>query len=209
MTPIPEQPDTAERRPAETTHPVLSLIRRGRHRKPRPRKVLLAAGGLALAAGVLSLVRVAPDSGVGVPGTAEAEPRLDPGGTTDHASAPANDTSPTTVPSATQVMGGISAPPTATTTTTTTPQATPTTLPDSTGIPTTIPTSAPRTTAPRPSPTTPTTPTRAPTPTPSQTTQAPAPAPSPTPEQGGVCIPVIGLCVDLPGARQNAGAPQA
>ncbi|MFH8768081.1 MULTISPECIES: hypothetical protein [unclassified Streptomyces] len=199
MAPIPAQPGTAERKPAETRHPVLPLIRRGRHRKPRPRKVLLAAGGLAVAAGVLSLVRVAPDSGVGAPGTAEAEPRPDPGGTTGHASAPANDSTPTTLPSATSVMGGFSAAPT----TTTTPQATPTTLttlPDSTGIPTTIPTSAPKTTAPRPSPTTPATPTptRTPTPTPSQTTQAPAP------EQGGVCVPVIALCVDLPGARQNS-----
>ena len=35
---------------------------RGRHRKPRPRKVLLAAGGLALAAGALSLVRLTPDA---------------------------------------------------------------------------------------------------------------------------------------------------
>ncbi|MFF8425320.1 MULTISPECIES: hypothetical protein [unclassified Streptomyces] len=197
MTPIPAQPGTAERKP--TGIPVLPLIRRGRHRKPRPRKVLLAAGGLALAAGVLSLVRVAPDSGVGAPGTAEAEPRLDQGGTTDHASGPASDTTPTTLPSATSVMGGFSPAPMSPATTTTTPQATPTTLPDSTDIPTTIPTSAPRTTAPRPSPTTPVTPTpsRAPTPTPSRTTQTPAP------EQGGVCVPVIALCVDLPGARSD------
>src|SRR5690349_20801821 len=46
---------------------------RGRHRRPRPRKVLFAAGGLALAAGVLSLVRLSPDpGGAGGPGTAEA-----------------------------------------------------------------------------------------------------------------------------------------
>ncbi|MFJ9864360.1 hypothetical protein [Streptomyces sp. NPDC101165] len=199
MTPIPAQPGTAERKPTGTTLPVLPLVRRGRHRKPRPRKVLLAAGGLALAAGVLSLVRVAPDSGVGAPGTAEAEPRLDPDGTTDHASDPANDTTPTALPSATSVMGGFSAAPMTPATATAAPRATPTTPPDSTGIPTTIPTSAPRTTAPRPSSTTPTTPTptRTPTPTPSRTTQTPAP------EQGGVCVPVIALCVDLPSARQN------
>ncbi|MFB7595955.1 hypothetical protein [Streptomyces sp. NPDC056160] len=49
---------------------------RGRHRRPRPRprKALLTAGGLALAAGVLSLVRLAPEYGHGGPGAAEAEP---------------------------------------------------------------------------------------------------------------------------------------
>src|SRR4051794_30660251 len=49
----------------------------GRPRKPRPRKALFAVGGLALAAGVLSFVRPAPDVSVGGSGTAEAEPRLD------------------------------------------------------------------------------------------------------------------------------------
>ncbi|MER6045045.1 hypothetical protein ABT136_30575, partial [Streptomyces sp. NPDC001856] len=51
---------------------------RGRHRRPRPRKVLLVAGGLALAAGALSLVRLTPDSPVPGIGTAEADPRLEP-----------------------------------------------------------------------------------------------------------------------------------
>ncbi|PNG16182.1 hypothetical protein C1J00_43420, partial [Streptomyces cahuitamycinicus] len=50
---------------------------RGRHRKPRPRKVLLAAGGLALAAGALSLLRLT--SGPGPDARAvEAGPRPDP-----------------------------------------------------------------------------------------------------------------------------------
>ncbi|MYW45496.1 hypothetical protein GT346_19740, partial [Streptomyces sp. SID161] len=70
MTPIPAHPGTAPghgpgRAPG---------VPRGRHRRPRPRRVLFAAGGLALAAGVLSLVRITPESGVGAPGTAEAEP---------------------------------------------------------------------------------------------------------------------------------------
>lgn len=52
---------------------------RGRHRRPRPRKVLFAVGGLALAAGALSLVRLAPESVIGGPGSAEAEPRYTPG----------------------------------------------------------------------------------------------------------------------------------
>ncbi|MEU9732373.1 hypothetical protein AB0E07_13110, partial [Streptomyces sp. NPDC048002] len=48
---------------------------RGRHRRPRPRKVLLAAGGLALAAGALTLVRLPPASGPGGLAAPEAEPR--------------------------------------------------------------------------------------------------------------------------------------
>ncbi|QNP70558.1 hypothetical protein IAG44_14680 [Streptomyces roseirectus] len=36
---------------------------RGRHRRPRPRKVFLAAGGLAFAAGVLGLLRIVPEPG--------------------------------------------------------------------------------------------------------------------------------------------------
>ena len=54
-------------------------VRRGRHRRPRPRKLLFAVGGLALAAGALSLVRVAPDSGSAGLGTTEADPGQDPG----------------------------------------------------------------------------------------------------------------------------------
>ncbi|GHI05390.1 hypothetical protein [Streptomyces cellostaticus] len=207
MTPIRAQSRTAETDrqagPAQAAEPALPAVRRGRHRKPRPRKVLLATGGLALAAGVLSLVRVAPEAGVGAPGTAEAEPRLDPGGgATDHAADPAATVAdvPTPLPSAASVMGGVSAAPTATATTGPTARATPTALPGSTGVPTTIPTAVPQPTAtssapaPRPSPTT-TAPTQAPAPAPSHSTTAPAPG-------GGVCVPVIGLCVDLPGASR-------
>ncbi|MFE1241511.1 hypothetical protein [Streptomyces tendae] len=49
------------------TEPRYAWGRRGRHRRPRPRRVLLAAGGLALAAGALSVVRLLPESG-GDPG---------------------------------------------------------------------------------------------------------------------------------------------
>ncbi|MFI6275762.1 hypothetical protein [Streptomyces sp. NPDC050988] len=45
----------------ETTPPEQVLARpRGRHRKPRPHRILFAVGGLALAAGALSLLRMAP-----------------------------------------------------------------------------------------------------------------------------------------------------
>ncbi|MDX5568842.1 hypothetical protein PYK79_43700, partial [Streptomyces sp. ID05-04B] len=63
---------------AAEAHPAWVPRARGRHRRPRPRKVLFAVGGLALAAGVLSLLRPTPDTGgAGALGTAEAEPRPD------------------------------------------------------------------------------------------------------------------------------------
>ncbi|MGK5698289.1 hypothetical protein ACSNOJ_36355, partial [Streptomyces sp. URMC 128] len=52
--------------------------RGGRHRKPRPRKALLAAGALALAAGALSLVRLISGPATDTVGTVGAEPRPDP-----------------------------------------------------------------------------------------------------------------------------------
>ncbi|RSN45473.1 hypothetical protein DMH12_30305, partial [Streptomyces sp. WAC 04229] len=90
--------------------------RRGRHRRPRPRKVLLAAGGLAFAAGALSLVRLLPEPGGDAGGYgAEAAPRVDPGGgeetATDRAGTPgaARPAGPVDVsPSATSAMGGLS-----------------------------------------------------------------------------------------------------
>ncbi|MFI1072409.1 hypothetical protein [Streptomyces puniciscabiei] len=192
MAPIPEQ--------ARTEDAEEGPVRRGRHRKPRPRKVLLAAGGLALAAGVLSLVRVSSESGVGAPGTAEAEPRSGAGGgTTDHAADTATvvTAGPTALPSATSVMGGRSLAPTPTATPTgpAAPSASAgsTAVPTATGLPTTA-VSTPGT-APRPSATT-----SAPVPAP--TTGRPAPAtPAPTrrttdPGPGGLCVPVLGLCVD-------------
>lgn len=63
------------------TEPRYAWGRRGRHRRPRPRKVLLAAGGLALAAGALSVVRLLPGPGGDVGGVrAGAEPRVESGG---------------------------------------------------------------------------------------------------------------------------------
>jgi hypothetical protein len=194
MAPIPAEPSDGP-----------SGIRRGRHRKPRPRKVLLAAGGLALAAGVLSLVRLSPESGVGAPGTAEAEPRVDPGGVTDRsANTAATAAGPTALPSATSVMGGRSSTPAAGTSPAPSAKGTSSTSSGDTSVPTTIPTGAPSapgstphapatTSAPRPNPTT-TAP--APAPTPSHSTAPPAPG-------GGLCLPVVGLCVDVLGAPRN------
>ncbi|MGW7821299.1 hypothetical protein ACWGLF_24910 [Streptomyces puniciscabiei] len=192
MAPIPEE--------ARTEDGEQGPVRRGRHRKPRPRKVLLAAGGLALAAGVLSLVRVSSEPGVGAPGTAEAEPRSGAGGgTTEHAADTATSVTagPTALPSATSVMGGRSLAPTPTAPPTgpAAPSASAgsTAVPTATGLPTTA-VSTPGS-APRPSATT-----SAPGPAP--TTGRPAPTtPAPThrttdPGPGGLCVPVLGLCVD-------------
>nr|MDX2775561.1 hypothetical protein [Streptomyces europaeiscabiei] len=47
---------------------------RGRHRRPRPRKLLFAVGGMALAAGALSLLRLVSDPAGGGAGTAGPAP---------------------------------------------------------------------------------------------------------------------------------------
>ncbi|EST31995.1 hypothetical protein M878_15840 [Streptomyces roseochromogenus subsp. oscitans DS 12.976] len=175
----------------------MPVVRRGRHRKPRPRKLLLAAGGLAVAAGVLSLVRVTPDPGSGSPGAAEAEPRL--GASDNHATNTAATTptaAPTALPSATSAMGGRSLVPTTTGRPGTgtepgTPSsrtATPTALPSA-------PASAPGTN-PRPSDPTSAAPPTTTRPTP--TTPAPSHSTTP-PDPGGLCVPMLGICVSLPG----------
>ncbi|MET7482540.1 hypothetical protein [Streptomyces sp. NPDC005538] len=193
--------DTADIEP-----PPLPRAPRGRHRRPRPRKVLFAVGGLAVAAGVLSLVRLTPESGIGGVGTAEADPRPDQGADTgDGTDRPANaaatvSADPTAFPSATSVMGGTSASPTMASGVVPTPYATtaPTTIPETTtapGIaeapqaPVSRPTST-STSASTPTPAATATPT--PTPTPSRTADSPAPAPS----RPGLCVPIIGLCVN-------------
>ncbi|MET9011581.1 hypothetical protein ABZX74_11675 [Streptomyces olivaceoviridis] len=212
MTPIPAH-SGAERESAPERTPG---VRRGRHRKPRPRKVLLAAGGLALAAGVLSLVRAAPDAGVGAPGTAEAEPRLGAGGGSADRSADAAATiaaAPTALPSATSAMGGRSLAPTpagSPVRTAAPGPGTATTASGGTAVPTartsrtpgppsaTSRPPAPTASAPRPAPATST-----PTPSPSHGPAEPEPRP------GGVCVPVIGLCVDVLGDSPRRPAATA
>lgn len=190
---------------------------RGRHRKPRPRKVVLAAGGLALAAGALSLVRMAPDAGLGGYGATESDPQAAPGtdsdgdididtGTDRATNAAATVGSvPQASPSSTTVMGGISATPTPGVTHAPRGSATAVPLPLA-AAPTTIP-EAPNTPAPAPTAsTTPHSPSRTTAPQPSRTTPAPPPAPAPTPQPThttqpapGLCVPIIGLCVQQRG----------
>ncbi|MDQ0583105.1 hypothetical protein [Streptomyces rishiriensis] len=187
---------------------------RGRHRRPRPRKVLFAAGGLALAAGVLSLVRLTPDQGgVGGLGTAEAEPRPEPvagtddtdvgsGADTDRPAGPAVTVAPS--PTAPSAMGGASTAPA--------PRAS--LVPGVPGAPTSVAltpgaTYTPAAPAPRapasgapegPAAPRPTSPPRTPAPAPATTAPTPQPQQPGDPRQPGVCVPVIGLCVDPLGA---------
>ncbi|MER7637355.1 hypothetical protein [Streptomyces sp. NPDC126522] len=184
---------------AEDTEEIAPPLPRGRHRRPRPRKILLAVGGLAVAAGVLSLVRLAPESGVGGLGTAEAEPSPD---ATRSADRPANAAAtiradptaiPTTIPSATSAMGGESATPTTTSGVVPTPYATTAHTPAEVhppAVPETPAAATPPPEAPAPHPTSSTAPD--PTPTPSR----PANSPSPAPSRPRLCVPIIGLCVD-------------
>jgi hypothetical protein len=172
---------------------------RGRHRRPRPRRVLVAAGGLALAAGALSLVRLAPESviwGMGVP---DGEPTK--GTVTDTAgnAAATVEAVPSARPVAATtpaVMGGEKVLPTPGVSVAPTPAPTPTRFvaapstpvtvpvgrtPDTTGIPTG---QAPAPVAPQP---------------PAATTAAPVPSATtptahPKPKPPGLCVPIIGLC---------------
>ncbi|MFF3816113.1 hypothetical protein ACFYYD_05760 [Streptomyces bluensis] len=173
---------------------------RGRHRKPRPRRMLFTVGGLALAAGALSFVRLVPESvGGGGAGVTEAEPRAAADGVSEGANNAAatmraarprarsagsgrttapvigSGRSPRTTAGATAPSGAMSPAPTA-------PHA------HSPGTPRT-----PVTKAPAPATTAPTAPRPAP------STTAPAPRPGHPDERDRrddrrLCLPVIGLC---------------
>ncbi|MEW2613086.1 hypothetical protein AB0937_23380 [Streptomyces sp. NPDC047880] len=204
---------SAPRAPAPgATGPFTPRVR-GRHRKPRSRKVLLATGGLALAAGALSFLRLSSGPGAGA-GPLEAGSRPDPAATaTDGATRTAVTfpAVPDASPSSPTALGGLTpspvtqgARPSPSTTagvpvTATTAAPAPTTIPD-----------APNAQAPAPSPTAshlgdaPSTasPPAAP---PSRTAPAPAPAPpekEKPPHDPGLCVPVVGLCVDSPVGRR-------
>jgi hypothetical protein len=205
------------------TEPVASesaLGRRGRHRKPRPHRALLTVGGLALAAGALSLLRLgsAPSGEGGGVEAMDIEPSV-----AGSAESTAQDNAATAVSGA--PTAGAS--PSATTTVGrggTTPasgqagqtgeagkagkarkageprqeqagragqagQAAP-----SGTRPATAPPGAAR--GPRPIATTPpaeTRPTRQPAPRPPAATP---PKPAPNPKPPGLCVPIVGLCLD-------------
>ncbi|MER5228101.1 hypothetical protein [Streptomyces flaveus] len=173
---------------------------RGRHRKPRPRRVLVAVGGLALAAGALSLMRLAPEPPGGADGggggvtatdieTADIEPTAvgateAPRPVSDTRSAVAEGTpAPRNSPSATKPPSGgnererASDP-------AVTPTATPPT-PSRTAA-SGQPTAAPEAAKP-PAPEKPSNPTPQPT------------SPAPHPDRPQLCVPIVSLCLDAPG----------
>ncbi|MFF4502208.1 hypothetical protein [Streptomyces sp. NPDC001401] len=174
-------------------------VRRGRHRRPRPRKLLFAVGGLALAAGALSLVRMAPDPGSSGVGTAEADPRQDPaagagtGADRSDQAVAAVEAVPRVSPSATSAMGAVSVTPTAPSNLV--PLQTATTSPGlvTDSSTTTIPV-APNTPAATEQPPSTTAPAPRPTPTPGRNTPPPASQRGAT-DEPGLCVPAIGLCV--------------
>ncbi|HZF90783.1 hypothetical protein [Streptomyces sp.] len=190
---------------------------RGRHRRPRPRKLLLTAGGLAVAAAVLSLVRLSAEpgdvDGLGPVRTGPSQDAATTGDTGDRAAntAASLTAAPEDRPSAPSAQGGAAAP-TGTTgtsgtsgtsgttvhvpTATDSPTDTGIAAPDATTIPRTPnPPSGPGTTAAPPAPagSPAPRPKPKPAPTPAPTTGTPAPE---RPDEPGFCIPVVGLCVD-------------
>ncbi|GGW36262.1 hypothetical protein AB0E64_07060 [Streptomyces caelestis] len=201
----PCEPDPTE------TGPV-SPRSRGRHRKPRPRKALLAAGGLALAAGALSLVRLTSGPGTDSVATVEAEPRPDPvtTGTDEAANTDATAlTTPEASPSSPTALGGP--PPSPGTRGPADASSAPSaSLPVDTRGADRAATPRPTTTADAARPQAPTATGNGKASRPAQTTpsppdrNAPAAEPEPEPEQPkkphdpGLCVPVIGLCLDPP-----------
>ncbi|WP_030956285.1 hypothetical protein [Streptomyces sp. NRRL S-481] len=188
----------------------------GRHRKPRPRKALLAVGGLALAAGALSLVRLTAGPGSEGAGTVEAGPRPDPvTTTTDQATSTAATivpAGPDASPSSPTALGGLTPSPVtrgpAAAVPVTRSQATgtreartagahpPVTTPDTTTVPDTTNAPVPKTPGTPPAP--------APAPPPGRTAPTPAPKQPGEPKKPhdpGLCFPAIGLCVDSPWRR--------
>lgn len=179
---------------------------RGRHRKPRPRRALLTAGGLALAAGAFSLVRLLPEPSGGGPGTAGADaPSTED--FTEIPAAPAATAGVSPGPDAPGPVGapspGASASPSATgpgadpdaagppvSTVILSPGAGGTPAePDTTGIPT-----APAVPEQTTGGTTPRAPGASGGPAPGTASATPAPHPERS-GSPGVCVPVVGLCV--------------
>lgn len=170
---------------------VLAALRHGRHRRGRARVVLLVGLAAAFAVAVPGLVRVAPDSG---PGTAEAEPRH-PSTLTVEPSAGVSATvvavpsaakaapasaPPSTRPAPSGAAGDPSSPGVQASPAHTAP---PSEIPRAAVQQSPAAPEAPATTAPAPAPT--------PTPTPTASTT------TPPPDDKGLCVPVLGVCLKL------------
>ncbi|WP_328769061.1 hypothetical protein [Streptomyces sp. NBC_00286] len=181
---------------------------RGRHRKPRPRRMLVTVGGLALAAGALSLMRLAPEPPGGTGGGVTATD-IDPAEIEAADIEPA-DVEPTAVgatqaPAPVSDTGEAAAEGTPTPRTSASPAAKPPPnrgdQPEGPADPTVTPK------GPLPTPSGKTNPhdaTEGPTPAkpPAGNPSTPNPQPQPpTPPPGDrtLCVPIVGLCLDAPG----------
>lgn len=178
---------TAELPPASPARRALAALRHGRHRRGRTRAVLLLGPAAALALGVLSLVRVAPDSG---PSTAEAEPRHPSTLTVE----PSAGVSATVVAEPSAAKAPVSASPST--------RPTPSTASSSPSLeaspaPTARPSETPRAAVPH-TPAEPEAPaTTAPAPAPTPTPAPTASTTTPPPDDKGLCVPVLGVCLKL------------
>jgi hypothetical protein len=171
---------------------------RGRHRKPRPRKALLAAGSLAVAASAVTLVRLAATQGGGTDTGAEAGPHPvlhTDTGTPTGSPAPPETVAPTpeASPSSPTALGGKDRTP-LTAPEPSSPARTPTTVPDTASTPTTLPPTTLQPQPPTPTPPSPSTP-GTPPPAPRDPVPEQPGKPDPGPGPGGLCVPIIGLCV--------------
>ncbi|QYX77841.1 hypothetical protein [Streptomyces akebiae] len=199
---------------------------RGRHRRPRPRKLLFAVGGMALAAGALSLVRLTSDpvGGAGAVGPAPSAADDVTDGTTEAGTTVGGEPSADAgTPTADTPMGGGNPKPGHRPPSSGAPTPTPTpsayrpapsigvdipSAPGARDVPRTPPApdtpTAPRAPeAPRPTAPAPTQPVAAapqqPT-TPDSPTTPTAPGDTTTtptkPTKPGLCVPIVGLCVN-------------
>ncbi|MGW2211153.1 hypothetical protein [Streptomyces sp. NPDC001781] len=182
--------------PASPTQRVLAVLRHGHHRRGRGRVVPLLGLAAALALAVASLVRVVPDSG---PGTAEAEPRrparltVEPSAGLSAAVGPVASASKAAAAAAPRSPGPA--------------PGDPGSRPGGPGGPRAEASPAhptrPGETPSAPGQQSPAT-REAPTPAAPALPSAPAPAPtvsaSPSPpDEEGLCVPVLGLCLELRG----------
>ncbi|GGY91435.1 hypothetical protein GCM10010365_07310 [Streptomyces poonensis] len=187
----------------------------GRHRKPRPRRLLIALGGLALTAGALGILRLlAPVTPGGDAGEGAAGPKAVGGaGSADDApqvaantetTPPADSADPGPGPGSSTRRGSPAGGPARRTAPTPAPAAPVTssgTASRSLGADVPAPSIDSGGASPAPGATAPTAPARPPAATePTAPRPAPggtAPAPAPAPDRPDLCLPVVGVCVEL------------
>jgi hypothetical protein len=199
------EPVTDEQAPVrDEVGPVRAPRSRGRHRKPRPRRALYAVGGLALAAGALSLLRPGaelPGGGVaasGIAPTAAGSTKTPDPLSADEATVADGTPTARTSPSATAARRGGNGTTPASGSTAAGPGG-PTPSDGTTARPTSAPATTPK--AQKQLTTTPS----APSGTLPHTPRPPRPTPALDPEHSDLCVPIVGLCVGTHGQARSSG----